>query len=313
MKSIYLTLAIIAILVSAKTFFFILEEGQQAIITQFGKPVGDPIVKPGIHFKTPYLHKTIFLEKRILLWDGFPNQIPTKDKKFISVDTTARWRIVDPLKFLQTVRTEEGSKDKLDSILDGATRNAISSHNLVEAVRNSNSIIEEVAKAKTDDIESFESAGELEKIEIGRESLSIKIAEEANKRVSDLGIEVIDVQLRRVSYEKSVEAKVYDRMRSERKRIAEKIRSIGRAEKAIIEGRLSKELQIIEANSYRQAEIIKGKAEAESVSIYAKSLKNNADLYDFFRSMEAYKKSLKSDTKLILSSDSEFLKYLKRN
>lgn len=300
--------------------FFILTEGKQAIITQFGKPVGDAVTKAGVHFKLPIMQDVRYVDKRILSWDGYPNQIPTKDKKYIKVDTTARWKIIDTLKFIQTVQNEAGAKTRLDTILDGHTRDVISGHNLVEGVRNSNSILENIEKAKKE-IEEKKAKGEfileeemttdVEKIELGREQLSQIIAKRADKELAELGIKLIDVQLRRISYEKSVENKVYERMISERQRIAQKIRSIGKGEKAEIEGRLTKDLQEIESGAYRKAEIIKGKAEAESTRIYARTLKQNPKFYQFIRSMEAYKKSIKEDTKFILSSDSEFLKFFK--
>ncbi|MBD63808.1 MAG: HflC protein [Halobacteriovoraceae bacterium] len=310
----------IAILLSLWSGMYIVTEGRQAIITQLGKPVGEPINEAGLYFKIPFIQETKFVDKRILTWDGLPNQVTAKDKKFINVDTTARWRIVDTLKFIQTVQNEAGAKSKLDSILDGATRDVISSQNLVEAVRNSNSIIEKIEEKKAEierkkkagePIVEEEVSGEIAKIDVGREQLSQMILKKAKDDLANLGIELIDVQLRRISYEQSVEKKVYERMISERQRIAEKIRSIGKGEKAKIEGRINKELKQIESQAYKQAEIIKGKADAKAAAIYSKSLNKNRKFYDFTRSMEAYKKSLSEDTKLILSSEAEFFKYLR--
>lgn len=315
---IYFVIFVVAIL--AYSSFFIVTEGRQAIVTQFGKPVGDPISKAGVYFKIPFMQQPRFVDKRILTWDGYPNQIPTKDKKYIEVDTTARWKIVDTLKFIQTVQNEQEAKARLDSILDGATRDVISSHNLVEAVRNSNAITKDIEEKKAaiqkqkennEAVVEEEIAGEIEKIQVGREQLSQMIVQKADEDLKTLGIKLIDVQLRRISYEESVEKKVYERMISERQRIAEKIRSIGKGEKAKIDGRINKELKEIESNAYRKAEIIKGKADGKAAAIYAKTLNSNKNFYDFVRSMDAYKKSLSSGTKLILSSDSEFLKYLK--
>ncbi|MCP4912646.1 MAG: protease modulator HflC [Oligoflexia bacterium] len=299
---------------------FIVREGRQAIITQFGKPIGDPITKAGLHFKKPFVNDVRFVDKRILNWDGYPNEIPTKDKKYIKVDTTARWRVIDALKFIQTVRSESGAKARLDAVLDSATRDVISNNNLVEAVRNSNSIFEQIdlkkkeikeKESRGESIIEEEVSGEVEKIDTGREKLSLKIAEVAGKELQAFGIELIDVQLRRISYEKNVEKKVYERMISERRRIAQKIRSIGKGEKAKIEGRLEKDLKKIQSEAYRESQILKGKAEASAASIYAKALSKDPKFYDFMKSMEAYKKSLKSRTKFLLSSDSEFLKFLK--
>jgi membrane protease subunit HflC len=310
----------IAALMLAKGSFYVVTEGRQAIITEFGKPVGNPVTKAGLHFKKPFVQEVRFVDKRILSWDGFPNQIPTKDKKFIKVDTTARWRVVDALKFIQTVRNERGAKARLDTILDSATRNIISSQNLVEAVRNSNAILDSIEKTKAEmklrqskgeAIVEEEITGEIERIISGREKLSQLIVDKADEELASFGIKLIDVQLRRISYEKSVEAKVYERMISERQRIAQKIRSIGQGEKAKIEGRLTRDLQKIKSQAYRKAQLIRGKAEAKSTAIYAKSLNNGPGFYAFLRSMEAYKASFKDKTQFLLSSDSEFLKYMK--
>lgn len=310
----------IVILTVVNGSFYILTEGKQAIVTEFGKPVGDPITTAGLHFKVPLIQKARFVDKRILSWDGYPNQIPTKDKKYIRVDTTARWRISDALKFIQTVQNEQGAKARLDTILDGHTRDIISNHNLVEAVRNSNSILDQLKEKKQEISQSRENgeiileeeiSGDIEAIRVGREQLSQMIVERASEELASLGIDIIDVQLRRISYEKSVEDKVYERMISERQRIAQKIRSIGKGEKAIIEGRLIKDLNKIESEAYRKAEVIRGKAQAEAAAIYAKALSRAPKFYEFIRAMEAYKKSIKDDSKLIISSDSEFLKFLK--
>jgi membrane protease subunit HflC len=246
--------------------------------------------------------------------------VTTKDKKFIKVDTTARWRITNALTFLQTVQGERGAQFKIGAILDSATKNVISRHNLVEAVRNSN-LIESKIKEKRKEIaakrakgETFiedDLSGDVEKIRVGRENLSLLIAKDASKGLKKFGIELIDVQLKRISYDKSVEKKVYERMISERKKIAEKIRSIGQGEKAKIEGRLMKDLQKIESEAYRKAQEIRGYAEAKSIAIYASALKNGENFYEFTRSMEAYKRTFSNRSKFLLSSDSKFLKYLK--
>jgi len=321
-KGLIFGVVVIAALFIIKGSVFIVDEGRQAIITEFGKPVGEPITEAGLHFKKPVAQDVRFVDKRILTWDGFPNQVPTRDKKFIKVDTTARWRVVDALKFIQTVRNERGAKARLDTILDSATRNVISSQNLVEAVRNSNSILDQQTKSKAEAVARKEKgealieeeiSGEIEEIVSGREKLSQLIAEKADSELKAFGISLIDVQLRRISYEKSVEAKVYERMISERLRIAEKIKSIGQGEKAKIEGRLTRDLQKIKSQAYKKAQIIRGKAEAKSTDIYAKSLNRGPQFYAFLRSMEAYKKSFKSDTQFLLSAEAEFLKFLKSN
>lgn len=320
-KSIFslVLLAVMAIVLNGT--FFELNEGRQAIITQFGKPVGEPIVDAGLHSKLPFIQEVRFVDKRILSWDGFPNQIPTKDKKYIKVDTTARWRVVDALKFIQTVRNESGARARLDAILDSATRDVISNHNLVEAVRNSNSIIEKIEEKKAS-IEKLKKegkpvieegvSGEIEKILVGRENLSEMIVKSAEKELTAFGIELIDVQLRRISYERSVEAKVYERMTSERQRIAQKIRSIGQGEKAKIEGRLERDLREIKSQAYKSAQIIRGRGEAKALKIYAQSLSKDPKFYSFLKTMEVYKDSIQERTKFLMSSDGELFKFFKK-
>ena len=307
------------VIITIKKFIFILPEGRQAIVTEFGKPVGDPKTEAGLHFfSKPFIQDVRYVDKRILNWDGDPNQIPTKDKKFIKVDTTARFRIVNARTFIETVRDKRGAKARLDTILDSATRNVISGHNLVEAVRDSNRIIdinkekEEAAKNNTEEVIEEEITGEIEEIFVGREKLSQLIVEKADKELGELGIKLIDVQLKRISYEKSVETKVYERMISERQRIASKIRSIGSGERAKIEGRLEKDLRRIKSEGYRRAQEIKGKAEAKAAKIYANTYNKDPKFYEFMKSMDVYKKVIKNgDSKVITTTDSEFFKFLK--
>jgi modulator of FtsH protease HflC len=317
------SIAILLVIVATFSSAYILTEGRQAIITQFGRPIGEPVTEAGLHFKMPFIQNIQYVDKRILSWDGYPNQIPTRDKKYIVVDTTARWRIDDALKFIQTVQNERGAKARLDAILDAITRDTISNHNLVEAVRNTNSILDYIAEKRKESQRMLESGeilvaeeeeitGEIEQIETGRENLSSMIAAKAAKELEPFGISIIDVQLRRIAYEQSVEKKVYERMISERKRIAEKIRSIGKGEQAKIQGKTSRDLQRIDSEAYRQAQAIRGKAEAQSMKIYAQALSQDRKFYEFIRTMDAYKAAIKTDTKFILSTDSQFLEYLKK-
>jgi membrane protease subunit HflC len=299
---------------------FIIPEGRQAVITQFGKPVRT-VTEPGLDFKTPFFQDVKHIDARILSWDGFPNQIPTKDKKYIEVDTTARWKIIDPLKFIQTVQSEQGARSRLDAILDGVTRDVISNNNLVEAVRNSNNIFDTISLRKKElkekeasgeviSVEEEEITGEVERIEIGREQLSQLIVEAAGKELKDLGISLIDVQLKRISYEDSVEKKVYARMISERERVAQKIRSMGKGERAKIEGKIKKELNTIESEAYRTVQEIKGQAEAKSTRIYAQSLSQDPSFYKFTRSLDVYKRTLSEDSKFLMSSDAKLFEVL---
>ena len=307
--------AILAVGLFSSTFIVL--EGRQAIITQFGAPVGEPITKAGLHFKLPFIQDVRELDSRVLNWDGFPNQIPTKDKKYIIVDTTVRWKITDPLKFIQTVRNESGAKSRLDAILDAITRDTISNHNLVEAVRNTNTILDVIEERRSRPAEEGviveeQVIGEIEKILVGREQLSDMIAERARQELADFGITVVDVQLRRISYEKSVEQKVFERMISERQRIAQKIRSVGKGEQAKIQGKVSRDHQQITSEAYRRVQEIEGKAEAEAYRVYAETLGQDPEFYEFVRTLEAYDKALGPDTHFILSTDSDFLKLFKQ-
>ncbi|MDB2447019.1 protease modulator HflC [bacterium] len=295
---------------------FTVPEGTQAFITEFGKIKGKPITQPGLHFKYPFVEDVRYFDKRILQWDGDAEQIPTKDKKYIWVDTTARWRISDPVKFAQTVQNERSAANRLDGILDGVTRDAISAHNLVETVRNSNKIIARIAeikeKANKKSIESgndieFDVSGEIEPIKTGREELTKIIILRARKELNEIGIALLDVQLRRVSYVRSVEQKVYERMISERKKIAEKIRSFGKGEEAKIRGRLSLKLKEIESIAYRKSQQIKGSAEAFAIKTYASSLGRDPGFYEFMETLDSYKSTLKNKSKMILSTKFKYL------
>lgn len=295
---------------------YTIAEWEQAVVTQFGRPVGKPVIKAGLHFKVPFIQRVRRFDKRILNWDGYPNQIPTKDKKYIMVDTTARWRIVDPLLFLQTVQTEAGARMRLDGILDAAARDTISSHNLVEAVRNSNKILDDLKKKAGKDIvpggEEEEIIGDIEAVSVGRESLSAMIIERGKAGLKEFGIELIDVQLRHISYEASVEAKVYERMISERQRIAQKIRSVGLGERSKIQGKISKDLQKIDSEAYKQAQELKGQADAKAIRIYAQAMNSDPSFYEFVRTLEAYRKALPPGTKMILSTDNRFLDLMRK-
>ncbi|MFC1522638.1 protease modulator HflC [Elusimicrobiota bacterium] len=317
-KSIGIILAAFGLLIFVMSSPYIVSEWEQAIITQFGRPVGSAVTEAGMHLKIPFIQKVRRVDKRILNWDGIPNQIPTKDKKYILVDTTARWRIKDPLLFIQTVQTESGARARLDGILDSVTRDTISNNNLVEAVRNTNSILDkvherlELAKQGKLPLGEEEVTGGVEAVSLGREKLSSIIVERATKELKQFGIELIDVQLRRISYESSVETKVYERMISERQRIAQRIRSVGLGEKAKIKGKTNRDLKRIQSEAYRTAQGIKGTADSKSISIYARSMSAAPSFYEFVRTLEAYRKSIPADTKLILSTDNKFLDLLRK-
>ncbi len=306
-KNIILLILIGVFAIVGFSSIFILDETQQAIVTQFGRPVGGPRTEPGLNFKAPFIHKVQYFDKRYLKWDGDPNQVPTQDKKFIFVDTYARWEIVDPLQFFIRLRDERSGQSRLDDILDGETRNAVASHELLDLVRSSNRE-PEVYEEYLQDIE------ELEEITVGREHIEKIILERANERTSDLGIRVLDFRFKRMNYVDEVRRNVYDRMISERNRIADQFRSEGQGEARRIEGDKERDLAQISSEAFREAEIIRGKADAEATSLYSAAYNRTAmsrDLYTFLRSMEALEKSFDKETSIILTTDSELYRFLK--
>ena len=317
MKNSFLLIVAVAALIVLYSSMYRVREEHQALIVQFGRIVSGPITESGLHWKLPFVQDVRFYEKRLLTWDGDPEQIPTKDKKYILVDTTARWKIADPVKYAQIVINEQGAQNKLNGIIDGITRDTISNHNLVESVRNDNQILtrrkeaEEARKqqeeGKVADIDE-EIMGEIEAIEVGREELSQIIIRRAQEELKVFGIELIDVQLRSITYVDSVQQKVYQRMISERKRIAEKIRSVGKGESAKIAGKVSKDLKTIESDALRRSEILKGEAEAEAISIYAAQLRRDPEFFEFYRTLEAYRNTLTSRVNMLMSSDSKYLR-----
>ncbi len=305
-----ITLVVLYIAVSSSTF--IINEYQQALLLQFGKPVGGPIRDAGLHFKLPIVQVVKYFDKRILEWDGEPNQVPTKDKKYIRIDTTARWQIVDVLKFYQTVRNETGAQSRLDDVIDGETRNAIAKYNLVESVRNSNDIMEKQVDSKATTVLGKQTETKIEAIAYGREHLSQEIFNKANKTVKQYGIELIDIKIKRVNYESTVRQKVYERMISERTRIAQQFKSTGLGAKSEILGKMDRELKRIESEAYRKAEEIKGSADAKAAKIYADAYNNNHEFYTFLKTLETAKSLIRKDTTLFLSTDASYLKLLKK-
>jgi membrane protease subunit HflC len=259
-----------------------------------------------LHLKAPFIQKTNYFEKRWLEWEGFPNQIPTKDKKYIWVETYARWRIQDPLVFFQRVRDERGAHSRLDDIVDGETRNAIAKFDLIEVVRSTNREFE-----TTEESAILELSEMITKIEVGREKVAHIIFEAASKIAPQFGVELRDVRIKRINYVDEVQQKVFDRMIAERKRIASKYRSEGDGKSAEIRGQKEKELKRIQSEAYRKAQEIKGKADAEATRIYAQAYSADPEFYQFLKTLETYRTSLDSETWLLLSTESEFLKFLK--
>ena len=285
---------------------YTVSETEQVIITQFGDPVGDPVISPGLHFKVPFIQRVNVFDNRFLEWDGNPNQVPTRDRRFILVDTYARWRITDPLLFFQRLRDERGAQSRLDDILDGETRNAVARHNLIELVRSTNRNEADVQ------IESEEEAVILEALEQGREEITREILQTAAGRTADLGIELLDLRLKRINYVAEVQQDVFARMIAERQRVAEEFRSEGQGEAARIDGERERELAQIQSEAYRVAEELRGKADATATAVYAESYDRDADFYAFTKSMETYEETMDGETVFILDTDSELLRFLDR-
>jgi membrane protease subunit HflC len=305
-KGIFIAVLIAAAVVVYESAF-IVSETEQVVITQFGRIVRDPITDPGLKFKIPFIEKATFFPKNIQEWDGEPGQIPTLDKTFIWVDAFARWKIVDPVKFFQTVNNRFNAVSRLNDIIDPAVRNFITSHKLIEAVRKSN---RELDTAEVG-LEDQEKKPHLYVISLGREKITQGVLEQAQPKVSQFGIELVDVKIKGINYVEEVRKSVYDRMIAERKQIAEKFRSEGKGEAQKVLGQKERDLQQITSEAYRIAQEVKGKADAEAAKIYAEAYGIDPDFYAFTQTLEIYNESLNKDASLLLSTDSEFLKYFK--
>lgn len=298
---------IVLLLIGLMSSAYIVDETEQVVITQFGRPIGEAVTTPGINFKVPLIQKANFFDKRYLEWDGDANQIPTKDKKFIFIDTYARWQITDPLQFYKRLTNERGAKSRINDILDGETRDYIANHDLVEAVRNSN------RTARVTDTLTEPSSDTLIEIKIGRERIEKMILKTANERASDLGIKILDFKIKRLNYVAEVRENVFKRMNSERYRIADKFRSEGQGEASRINGEKVRDLKTIQSKAFEEAEMIKGRADAEAAAIYAEAYNQSAqarDLYAFLKSMETFENTFDEKTSIILSTDSDLFKYL---
>ncbi len=283
---------------------YVVDQTQQVIITRFGEPVGDAVTEPGLHFLIPFVQQANYFEKRFMEWDGAANQVPTRDKRFIWVDTYARWRISDPRTYLERLRGDENTaQSRLDDILDGETRNAVARNDLVQVVRTSNrqpdaSLLDE------------EETGVLEEITTGRTAITRAIVATAAPRLLELGIELIDFQLKRINYVDEVQRDVFARMIAERNRVAERYRSEGEGEAARIGGEKERELQRIQSEAYRTAQEERGTADAEATRIYAAAYNLDPGFYAFLKSMETFELAIDPDTTLILTTDNELLQYL---
>jgi len=288
--------------------FYILREGEQAVLTQFGAPVGKPVTEAGLHLKIPFIQDVRTFEKRIMIWDGDPNQIPTKDKTYIYIDNTARWRISDALRFLQAVGSETRAQSLLDDIINGKVRDLVNRNNLIEIIRSSDWKPDYMMST----VLSTNQSGDMTRPpRYGRDQISKMVLEAASKVTPKYGIELIDVMFKRVNYIDTVRKKVYDRMISERKRIAAEKRSLGEGRKAEILGKVDRELREITSAAQKEATEIRGKADAEATRIYGQAYSKDPEFYSFQRSLESYKNIISSNTSLLLSTDSDLFEYLK--
>jgi len=288
---------------------YTIDQTEQVIITWFGKPVGNAIKEPGLHFKLPFLHTVISFDNRLLEWDGDPNRIPTKDKKYIWIDTTARWRIKDPLKYYQAVHDEYQAQSRLDDVLDNAPRNVIANHNLIEVVRSTNRILSlEMSEEEKMMGRKYDAIAE----GTGRDFIRQEMLERAKKEVEEYGIELVDIRIKRINYEPKVRGKVFERMISERKRAAELLRAEGLGEQAEIEGKKLRELERINSEAYRKAQSIRGKADAEAINIYAAAYSKDPDFYSFLNTLKSYRSTFDKETVVLFSTESEYFKYMKQ-
>ncbi len=295
-------LAVVVLFASA----YVVDETEQVVVTQFGKVVGTPVIEPGLKFRVPFIQKATYFPKNLQIWDGDPGQVPTKDKTFLWVDTFARWKIVDPIKYFQTVNNMVSAMSRLDDIIDPAMRNLLTSSRLVETVRNTDRPMDTFDIIDGGDVDQSQY-----KIEVGRTEITRRILEQAQPKLEPFGIELVDVKIKRINYVDKVRDAVYGRMIAERRQIAEKYRSEGRGEASNIRGDKEKELQMISSEAYKTAEELKGTADAEAAAIYAKAYGVDTDFYSFIQTLEVYRDSLDSTTTLVLSTDSEFMKYFK--
>jgi len=302
----------IVVAVAAIVFYasiYTLDETEQAVIVQLGAPVGDPVVEPGLHFKLPFIQEVRRFDRRVISWDGDPNQIPTRGEQFISVDTTARWRIADPLIFMQRVQNERGATLRLNDILDSVVRDKISATDLVEIVRSKD------WKVSEEDLARAQLVGDedeilLQEVKTGREELVRSILTQAASQMPQLGIELVDIRIKRIDYVEAVEQRVFDRMIAERQRIAEQFRSEGEGRAAEIDGDTKRQLAEIQSEANREAEGIRGRADAEASRIYSEAYGADPEFYAFLRTLESYQKTVGQSATLVLGTDSEYFRYL---
>jgi len=291
---------------------YTVSEVQQAIITQFGRPVGDPVTSAGLKFKVPFIQDVNLIDKRVLEWDGNPSDMPTKDKLYVSVDLFARWRIVEPLQYFLRLHDERSAQSRLDDVLGSETRNAVAKHELIEIIRTTRDRVP-LRDALVTDAARLD-VGSLVPIQKGRKQVEQEIFAEAAQKVRVFGIELLDIRFKRINYNESVRPKIYDRMISERRQIAERFLSEGNGEAARIRGNRVRDMNKIQSEAYRQVEEIRGVADAKATEIYAKAYNQSPEavtFYEFTRTMQAYKSLIAENTTLVLSTDSDLFKFLK--
>jgi len=309
MNSIIKTLFLIVIAAGILLVYsaaYVVDETEQVLITQFGRVVGKPVTLPGLKFKLPFLQVANFFPKNLLTWDGEPGQVPTKDKTYIWVDAFARWKIVDPIKYFQTVTHEIAAIERLDDLIDPAMMNLVTSYPLVESVRNTDRRMDTLESMVDEHKERVQY-----KVDLGRDEITKRILKQASEKLTQFGIELVDVKIKRINYIENVRDAVYNRMIAERNQIAEKYRAEGQGEASNIRGEKEKELQVIKSQAYKDSQTIKGEADATATKIYADAYSKDPEFYAFVKTMEVYKETLKKDTSLVLSTDSDFMKYFK--
>ncbi len=306
-KGVIIIIAVLVIILIVSSAY-IVDETEQVVVTQFGKVIGSPKQSPGLYFRIPFIQHANYFPKNLLEWDGDPGQIPTLEKTYIWVDTFARWKITDPIKFFQTINNTTSAQGRLDDIIDPAVRNFITSYRLIETVRKTNRKLDTFEVGREDESESQRP---LYRVETGREKITEGILKQAQPKLAQFGIELVDVKIKRINYVEEVQKSVFGRMIAERKQIAEKFRSEGKGEARKILGEKERELKRITSEAYREAQEIMGKADAESTKLYAQAYGNDPEFYSFIKTLEIYKDVLDDKSSLILSTDSEFLKYFK--
>jgi len=292
---------------------YTVSEVEQIIVTQFGKPVGAPVVDAGLRVKLPFIQEVNSIDKRVLEWDGNPSDMPTKDKLYISVDLFARWRITDPLQYFLRLRDERSAQSRLDDIFGSETRNAVAKHELIEIIRTTKDRVP-LRDVRPTEVEKAQSQGELVPIQKGRQVIEREIFAAAAEKIKVFGIELLDIRFKRINYNESVRPKIYDRMISERRQIAERYLSEGNGEAARIRGNRVRDLDKIESEAYRTVEEIRGAADAKATEIYAKAYnqsRNSVSFYEFTRTMASYKTIADKNTTLVISTNSDLFKFLK--